>query len=271
VTPINTAVSTENWLGVSRPANWTTTTNITLNSLIEQADIFVNNGRHADHRQRGYIARNANYWLQTKQFGQCHQRPPERRTFVHHPPPDRWRRLPRGHRDSHQHHRQRRDAVVLVKDGSGQLILDKPNTYSGGSFIPRGAHLRAERTPALGTGLVTVARGGQAIINSNLTVNNNFVISGDGAPETTGLLGAIRALGNTTVSGTITLNGPARLGSDGTNFFTGVIQGAGTVSKIRGGLAVLSGENTWTGDLVSMEGDIQIGNRARPASLVWGM
>ena len=93
--------------------------------------------------------------------------------------------------------------VALVKNNNNSLALNQANTFTGGTTI-NGGRINADNTAAFGTGLVTVNSGGQAFLTQSGTYGNAFTISGSGASEGVGALGAIR-FSNNTVGGDVTV------------------------------------------------------------------
>jgi autotransporter-associated beta strand protein len=106
--------------------------------------------------------------------------------------------------------------TTINKTGNNRWQLNSANSYSGGTNITAGG-MRINNASGFGTGLVTVANGAQAYINTGGTVPNNFTISGvghDEAPgtEITGQFGSLRVANNGAVlTGTVTLAANARI------------------------------------------------------------
>ncbi len=121
-------------------------------------------------------------------------------------------------------------AGSITKIGSGNLILNAANSYSGGSFINAGTVTVGNNT-AFSTSLVTMANGTTLANNAdNLVVANAF------------------SIGNVTVA-------------TGTNLFTlnGVIGGAGLLTKTGTGTLTLNGDNSYRGGTALTAGTITIG------------
>ncbi|MPZ34035.1 MAG: autotransporter domain-containing protein [Rhodospirillales bacterium] len=114
----------------------------------------------------------------------------------------------------------------FVQRGPGTTVLISTNTYTGATFIDGGT-LRAGIAGALSTGTaVTVAAGATFDLNS-------FVQS----------IGSLAGAGSVAL-GSATLT----TGNDGTSTtFSGVISGAGALTKVGGGTLTLSGINTYGG------------------------
>lgn len=109
----------------------------------------------------------------------------------------------------------------FTKTGSGFLFLSGNNSgLSGPVDIQAGRVTVNTSSNALGTGSVTIASG--ASLNAGVSTSNNYFISGIGVSQTSGFLGALYT-GSQTVSGTVTLNADARIGSGN---ITGKITGA---------------------------------------------
>ena len=118
-------------------------------------------------------------------------------------------------------------AGSITKTGSGNLVLNGASDYSGGSSITAGTVTVGNNT-ALGTALVTMANGTVLANNANnLTVGNAVTI------------------GNVEVA-------------TGANTFTlsGLVNGAGLLTKTGSGNLILSGNNGYTGGTALTEGTI---------------
>jgi autotransporter-associated beta strand protein len=121
-------------------------------------------------------------------------------------------------------------AGSVTKIGSGNLVLNGANSYTGGSSINAGT-VTAGNNSAFGTGLVTMADGTVLANNTNnLVIANAF------------------SIGNVEVA-------------TGANTFTmsGTIGGAGLLTKTGTGTLVLNGANTYTGGTALNAGSIRIG------------
>ncbi len=141
---------------------------------------------------------------------------------------------------------------TVTKQAAGILTFTGINSYTGGTTISAG-------TLAL-SGAGTLAATGAVNLTGSSAV---FDISGIAAPGLTigdleGVAGSTVILGDTALTfGTITP----------TTTFAGVIQGTGSISKVGGGTAILTGANTYSGgtsvgsgalqgDTISLQGDI---------------
>ena len=190
-------------------------------------------------------------------------------------------------------------AFALTKNGSDTLVLSGDNTtgtaYSGITTITNGV-VKLSNANALGsygsaTTNHTIVNGtGTVLIDSNnYTINELFTISADGVATTQG---AIRNLGKTTtLAGAITLGASARITSAGYNpnptdsliitggintsnasyvltldvqegmRISGVISGAGGVTKVGNDTLRLTSANTYTAATVISNGVVQLENQ----------
>ncbi len=115
--------------------------------------------------------------------------------------------------------------LAFTKTGPDNFALNAANTYTGGTRIHNG-RLRADHSGAYGAAssqVVVTGENSQAFLNGGGTYNYNFHIEGYGWTEGGNKLGALR-LGNNTVTGSVTLTGPARIGAAGG--VTGTLAGA---------------------------------------------
>lgn len=168
----------------------------------------------------------------------------------------------------------------LTKLGGGDLALSGASgTYNGGTTVTAG-RLVVTASGALGTGAVTVNPGAEVYANSAPTLNNAFILSGDGGTGSTldpALRGAIRA-DSGTFGGPITLAADASLGSyiNGTATFIGAIGesgGARTLSINKTslnnpGTVVLSGGSTYTGGTVVHNGTLRLEGNVSTTGLI---
>ena len=139
----------------------------------------------------------------------------------------------------------------LTKSGSGTLVLNAANTYNGNTLVSGG-------TLALGNSL--------ALQNSTLDTSGSGVLS----------FGSLTAatLGGLTGPGTLRLansSSSALALSVGNNnvstTFSGMLQGAGSLSKIGSGVLALSGSNAYTGGTTVLGGTLQVGSGGTAGSL----
>ncbi len=178
----------------------------------------------------------------------------------------------------------------LEKSGSGTLILIGNNTYTGTTTISAG-------TLQIGNGGTSgaLSSGSNIINNSSLIINRSGeyyyggVISGTGTVQKTGT-GALTLTGNNTFTGDFTISsGTVRIGIAGTSgsvnadiinndtlifnrsdnyTFSKNISGTGMLVKWGKGLLILTGNNTFTGGTLNVDGSgIQIGNGGTTGSL----
>jgi outer membrane autotransporter protein len=134
--------------------------------------------------------------------------------------------------------------LLLVKVGDGTLTLSGANNYTGGTLVAGGA-LKAGAVDSLSpASAVTVARG-----------------------ATLDLAGYDQTIGSLAGDGAVTL-GAATLSAGADNSstsFTGIISGAGNLTKIGGGTLTLSGANSYTGETTVTAGYlVVIGQVAGP-------
>jgi autotransporter-associated beta strand protein len=106
----------------------------------------------------------------------------------------------------------------------------------------------------LGTGPIEIATGGQTFFNAaNLTIPNNFTITGTGYVEGAGALGAIRTANPTNLTGIITVLESAKIGAYGGNaVVTNTLKGDATL----GGILTFGGNLTSTNsETLTLTGD----------------
>jgi autotransporter-associated beta strand protein/surface protein len=171
-------------------------------------------------------------------------------------------------------------AGALTKVGTGTLTLTGANTYTGITTVSAG-------TLSIGSG------GGSGLISNSSNVTNNStltfnrtgtvaysgIISGTGAVTKLGsstltLSGAHTYTGITTLSaGNLTISGSISNSSNVTiaafrtltfsnaaaYTYTGILSGAGNVTKSGAGILTLSGANTYTGNTTINAGTLQLG------------
>jgi hypothetical protein len=115
---------------------------------------------------------------------------------------------------------------AVIVTSSGINVLTNANSYSGGTYLSQNGTLWASNASALGSGLVMASNNG--------TVN---------------LGGFTHSLGNVTIMNGSLLNGT--LSTPRLEFGAGAysvnLVGTGSVAKIYGGVAVLSGSNAYSG------------------------
>jgi len=133
-------------------------------------------------------------------------------------------------------------AGTIIKNDTGTLTLANANTYTGATTINAGT---VTVTNALGLG--TVAGG--TTVNSGATLNLNGVT----VAETNLSLntGSLTSTGTSTASSAIALTGSNTIGTaTATDNLTlsGVVSGAGGLTKTGAGTATLTGANTYLGE-----------------------
>jgi autotransporter-associated beta strand protein len=147
--------------------------------------------------------------------------------------------------------------AALTKAGNGVLVLSAPDSYSGGTTLAAGT-LQVGDPGALGSGTLTVNNGTLSGTGSALTIANPLTLSSSLT------VGGNSAL---TFSGPVTLTSNLNLAVSGsaTATLSGAVgQSGGTwgLTKNSGGLLVLSGNNTFGGNLTLNGGTLQVNNAA---------
>ncbi|MBT1158020.1 autotransporter-associated beta strand repeat-containing protein [Aminobacter anthyllidis] len=178
----------------------------------------------------------------------------------------------------------------LVKTGSGDLVLNGVNSYSGGTTISAGRLTLGNGDPAtLGSG--AVINNAMLVLNrdGDYTLANSF--SGTGTMEKQGY-GTLTLSGANTMSGTTSLFGGTLQIGDGTAgggigsssvialndstlafnrsnqvTFGGVLSGTGGLTQKGSGTTVLSGENSYAGTTKITAGKLQVGDGATSGKL----
>jgi autotransporter-associated beta strand protein/T5SS/PEP-CTERM-associated repeat protein len=168
---------------------------------------------------------------------------------------------------------------TLTKFGAGTLTLLGNNSYTGGTTISDG-------TLQIGAGGTTGSIAGDVVNNSALVLSRSDastysgVISGAGAVTKQGA-GTLTLLGNNSYTGGTTISdGTLQIGVGGTtgsiagdvvnnsalvlsrsdaSTYSGVISGAGSLTKQGSGTLTLSGSNSYTGSTTISAGTLQIG------------
>ncbi|WP_432285537.1 autotransporter-associated beta strand repeat-containing protein [Aminobacter sp. BA135] len=178
----------------------------------------------------------------------------------------------------------------LVKTGSGDLVLNGVNSYSGGTTISAGRLTLGNGAPAtLGSG--AVVNNAMLVLNrdGDYTLGNSF--SGTGTMEKQGY-GTLTLSGANTMSGDISLVGGTLQIGDGTSgggigsssvealndsalafnrsnqvTFGGILSGTGGLAQKGSGTTVLSGENSYAGTTKITAGTLQVGDGATSGKL----
>ncbi len=147
----------------------------------------------------------------------------------------------------------------LSMTGTGTLTLSGANTYSGGTTLSSGT-LRVGNNAALGTGTLTLSGGTLAsssttarILANDSVVGGNFILG-----QASGGTGAL------TLSGAMDLGGAMRqiTVNNAADTISGVISGAGGITKAGTGALTLSGANTYTGGTTLSSGTLLLGDDA---------
>jgi autotransporter-associated beta strand protein len=141
----------------------------------------------------------------------------------------------------------------------GQFTLSGANTYTGGTSISD-VRVATGVAAGFGTGAISVTGAGQVFLTADVTIANAITLNSTNWNESSGTFGALR-LDNGTVSGAITLARNTSIGSNNSNRNTisGAIAGAANLTKLQGGLIVLTGNNTYTGMTIVNNGVLRLG------------
>lgn len=152
--------------------------------------------------------------------------------------------------------------VRLVKNSNNQLTLTQPNTYSGGTTI-NGGRLQANRGAAFGTGPVTVVNGAQAYLLAGEDFDTNFILNGDGIPETGGSFGAMRVASGANVLGTVNIASASRITANlatDSGILSGPLTGTAALEKTGAGTLSINGNaSAYTGPLTVSAGKLHVG------------
>lgn len=132
---------------------------------------------------------------------------------------------------------------TFEKNGSGTLTLSGMNTYTSTTFAANG----------------TLRAGGPNVLPEVRTlVGDLATLDLDGHNQT---LGPLQGGGNVTLgSASLTIGGAS-------DDFSGVMSGTGTVTKTGTGLAIFSGDNTYTGATTVTDGTLFV-NGSQPSSAI---
>ncbi|HYO07841.1 MAG TPA: autotransporter-associated beta strand repeat-containing protein [Tepidisphaeraceae bacterium] len=145
-------------------------------------------------------------------------------------------------------------AATVVKSGTGSVVLNSPNTHTGGTTLAGGT-LAIGHAQALGTGALTIAGGTlDNTSGSSLTIANGNAQNWNGDFAFNGTNNLDTGTGAVTVSGqrAVTVNA-------GTLSVSGAIGGTGGgITKLGAGNLVLSGNNTYTGTTVVNQGQLEV-------------
>lgn len=168
-------------------------------------------------------------------------------------------------------------AGAISTQGTGTVVFSNNNTYTGGTTI--GSVATALANSALGTGAVTVSNGGNLQVQNNVTITNALSLTGLGTTANDGAIENVS--GANTVSGAITLAANARIqsnsgqlnvtntvavgantlavGGTGDTTISGVLSGAGKLTKNGSGNLTLTGANTLSGTFQVDAGRLTLG------------
>lgn len=171
---IATGVSTENWLANSTSGNRTIAANVTINSLIEQQDLWVNSGATLTLAAGGLILRSNSFWMQSS-TGTGYLTSGNNDLYLQADGGGGDQQIRVVIKDGNA------GAVALRKSGSGLVKLNQNNTYTGGTFVNQG-------TLDLQTG------GGTACIRGSASINPGGIL----------YLTSVNALGYTSASVSVT-------------------------------------------------------------------
>lgn len=149
--------------------------------------------------------------------------------------------------------------MKLVKTGLGKMVMSGSSTYSGGTTISQGT-IEFSSAAAFGSGTITLGDAGTGanpvalLATTNLTLNNNIVVSSQGTGTATIGTTTFNPGGVPTIfNGTLTLNRPTILtgGNADRTAYQGAISGnVGTLTITGGARTTLHGNNTFVGDVV---------------------
>lgn len=150
-------------------------------------------------------------------------------------------------------------AAAAAATNVGQFVVSGANTYTGGTTISD-VRVATGVAAGFGTGAINVTGAGQVYLTADVTIANAITLNSTNWNESSGSFGALR-LDNGTVSGAITMARNTSIGSNTTNRNTisGAIAGAANLTKVQGGLIVLTGNNTYTGMTVVNNGLLRLG------------
>lgn len=140
---------------------------------------------------------------------------------------------------------------TMVKTGPGTLILTGQNNYIGATRIDAGTlRVGAENSLPISTA-VTLADTEGAVLDLNASHQTIASLSGGGS------LGGNVILGNATLT----------VGDNNDTTYSGIISGAGSLTKQSNGTLTLTGANIYTGGTMVTAGTLQVGNGGTSGSL----
>ena len=124
---------------------------------------------------------------------------------------------------------------ALRKEGAGTLTLQGANTYTGGTTQTAGT-VRIENIDGLGTGALTQSAGTVLVVDASGTIENSMSLY------------RVDFLKGATFSGNLTLNNATfDVASGQSATLSGVLSGAGGITKNGTGKLTVTGANTFTG------------------------
>ena len=127
----------------------------------------------------------------------------------------------------------------LTKAGAGTMVLGAANTYTGGTTINAGT-VAISNGSSFGNNTVTFASNGTTVAAlASVLVTNNYALTGSGTMDV------------------------------GANILTnsGVISGAGSLTKAGAGTMILGAANTYSGTTTISAGTLQVGNGGTTGTL----
>ncbi len=144
----------------------------------------------------------------------------------------------------------------LVKQGSGILIIDGNNTYTGTTTLSGGV-LGIGNDNALGTGSVTIDNGTSLMaVDANRTVSNALTINGDFSIIEDTESGPFDLILASDLA--LTADRQVTIAGGATATLTGAISGTGGLTKEGTGTLTLTGINTYTGTTTVSNGTLAV-------------
>ena len=176
----------------------------------------------------------------------------------------------------------------LEKHGAGLLVMTSDHTYTGGTTISGGA-LQLGNGGSAGSVMGDIANNGALIVYRADDLALEGVVSGTGTLAHLGQ-GTLTLLGANTFTGeTRIATGGLQVGNGGTRGalvgnvvnngtlifnrgdalgYSGVVSGAGSVTKAGAGTLILAADQTYTGGTTLDSGTLQLGNGGTSGSLL---